>query len=113
LEDCLRTDGFRHCGWVESYNQSNFLRLAHLSSSLCMLPWTDPLKKYDAAETEAQILAVLEQTMGKLVEVYTTILKDGRRIMKVTPQFLYRDTYTNYENTFQLLLSFPQRTGLA
>jgi len=36
------------------------------------------LKKYDAAETEAQILAILEQTLGKLVEVYTTILKDGR-----------------------------------
>jgi len=43
-----------------------------------MLPCTDPLKKYDAAETEAQILAILEQTLGKLVEVYTTILKDGR-----------------------------------
>ena len=78
-----------------------------------MLPCTDPLRKYDAAETEAQILAILEQTSGKLVEVCTTILKDGRRIMKVTSQFLYRDTYTDYENTFQLLVSFPQRTGLA
>ena len=78
-----------------------------------MLPCTDPLKKYDAAETETQILAILEQTLGKLVEVYTTIFKDGRRIMKVTPQFLYRDTHTDYENTFQLLVSFPQRTGSA
>jgi len=51
------------------------------------------MKKYDA-ETEGQILAVLEQTLGKLVEVCATILKDGRRIMKVTSLFLYRDAYT-------------------
>ena len=65
-----------------------------------MLPCTDPLKKYDV-EIEAQILAVLEQASGKMVEVCTTIWKDGRRIMKITPQFSYRDTHSDHEDTFQ------------
>ena len=76
-----------------------------------MLPCTDPLK-YDVVEFGTQILAVLEQASGKM-GVCPTILKDGRRIVKVTSQFLYRDTYTDYENTFQLKIETPMQVRLA
>ena len=77
-----------------------------------MLPCTDHLK-YDVVEFGTQILAVLEQASGKMEGVCTTILKDGRRIMKATSRFLYRDPYTDYESTFQLKIETPMQVRLA
>jgi len=57
-------------------------------------------KKDDVVETTAQINTVLNQASGKMVEVCGTISRDGLPIMEVTSQLLYRDNYTDYENTF-------------
>ncbi|PUU81782.1 fatty acid synthase beta subunit dehydratase [Tuber borchii] len=91
----------------------DLLKLVHLSNSFRMLPGAEPLKKDDVVETRAQINAVLNQVSGKMVEVCGTISRDGRPIMEVTSQFLYRGTYTDYENTFQRKIETPMQVHMA
>jgi fatty acid synthase subunit beta len=91
----------------------DLLRLVHLSNSFRMLPGADPLKKDDVVDTNAQINAVLNQDSGKMVEVCGTISRDGCPIMEVTSQFLYRGTYTDYENTFQRKVETPMQVHLS
>ncbi|PUU78407.1 fatty acid synthase beta subunit [Tuber borchii] len=79
----------------------DLLKLVHLSNSFRMPPGAELFKKDDVVETRAQINAVLNQVSGKIVEVCGTISSDGRPIMEVTSQFLYRGTYADCENTFQ------------
>ncbi|KAL8824962.1 MAG: hypothetical protein Q9191_004700 [Dirinaria sp. TL-2023a] len=79
----------------------DLLKLVHLSNAFRMLPGAEPLKKGDVLDTTAQINAVLNQDSGKMVEVCGTIKRDGKPVMVVTTQFLYRGTYSDYDNTFQ------------
>ena len=91
----------------------DLLRLVHLSNSFRMLPGAEPLKKGDVVDTKAQINAVINQDSGKMVEVCGTISRDGRPVMEVTSQFLYRGTYTDYENTFQRKVETPVEVHLS
>ena len=59
-----------------------------------MLPGMQSLKKDDVIETRVQMNAILNPTLGNMVEVCGTIVE-------VTSQFLYKGTYTGYESTFQ------------
>lgn len=79
----------------------DLLNLVHLSNSFRMMPGTEPLKKGDVVSTSAQVNAVLNQDAGKMVEVCGTIMNQGKAVMEVTSQFLYRGSYNDYENTFQ------------
>lgn len=79
----------------------DLLKLVHLSNSFRMMPGAEPLKKGDTVNTTAQINAVLNQDSGKMVEVCGTITRQGKAVMQVTSQFLYRGAYDDYENTFQ------------
>jgi fatty acid synthase subunit beta len=90
----------------------DLLRLVHLSNGFRMLPGAEPLKKGDVVETTAQINAVINQESGKMVEVCGTIKRDGRPVMEVTSQFLYRGAYTDYENTFQRKTETPMQIHL-
>ncbi|RCI10427.1 hypothetical protein L249_4274, partial [Ophiocordyceps polyrhachis-furcata BCC 54312] len=91
----------------------DLLRLVHLSNQFRMIPGAEPLKKGDEISTTAQINAVINQDSGKMVEVCGTIVRDGEPVMEVTSQFLYRGTYTDYENTFQRKVETPVQVHLA
>lgn len=79
----------------------DLLKLVHLSNSFRMMPGAEPLKKGDTVHTTAQINAVVNQDSGKMVEVCGTITRQGKPVMEVTSQFLYRGAYDDFENTFQ------------
>ncbi|CAL3968003.1 unnamed protein product [Diplocarpon coronariae] len=91
----------------------DLLKLVHLSNGFRMLPGAEPLKKDDEVETTARINAVINQASGKMVEVCGTITRDGKPVMEVTSQFLYRGAYTDFENTFQRKIETPMQILLA
>ena len=91
----------------------DLLKLVHLSNGFRMVPGAEPLKKGDVLDTTAQINAVVNQDSGKMVEVCGTIKRDNKPVMTVTTQFLYRGTYTDYENTFQRKDETPMQIHLA
>ncbi|KKY19773.1 putative fatty acid synthase beta subunit dehydratase [Phaeomoniella chlamydospora] len=91
----------------------DLLKLVHLSNEFRMLPGAQPLKVGDEVHTSAQINAVINQDSGKMVEVCGTITRSGRPVMEVTSQFLYRGTYTDFENTFQRKEETPMEIHLA
>lgn len=90
----------------------DLLRLVHLSNSFRMLPGAEPLMKGDVVGTTAQINAVLNRDSGKMVEVCGTITRDNKPVMEVTSQFLYRGTYSDFENTFQRKIETPMQLHL-
>ncbi|KAL9619279.1 MAG: hypothetical protein Q9160_006131 [Pyrenula sp. 1 TL-2023] len=91
----------------------DLLKLVHLSNGFRMLPAADPLKVGDELATSAQINAVINQESGKIVEVCGTITRKGTPVMEVTSQFLYRGSYTDFENTFQRKEEVPMQVHLA
>ncbi|RDW77183.1 fatty acid synthase-like protein subunit beta [Coleophoma cylindrospora] len=90
----------------------DLLKLVHLSNGFRMLPGAEPLRKGDEVETTAQINAVINQDSGKMVEVCGTITREGKPVMEVTSQFLYRGAYTDFENTFQRKNETPMQIHL-
>jgi fatty acid synthase subunit beta len=48
-----------------------------------------------------------------MVEVCGTITRDGKPVMEVTSQFLYRGAYNDFENTFQRKTETPMQLHLA
>ena len=76
-------------------------KLVHLSSGFQMLPEASPLKLGDVLESDSRVEAILIQDSGKMVEVTGTIKREGIPTMKVKAQYLYRGSYSDYENTFQ------------
>jgi fatty acid synthase subunit beta len=78
-----------------------------------MVPGAQPLKVGDVLDITAQINAVINQDSGKMVEVCGTIKRDGKPIMHVTSQFLYRGVYDDFENTFQRKDEVPMQIHLA
>ncbi|KAL5624375.1 hypothetical protein BROUX41_004435 [Berkeleyomyces rouxiae] len=91
----------------------DLLKLVHLSNQFRMMPGAEPLKKGDEITTTAQINAVINQESGKMVEVCGTLCRDNEPVMEVTSQFLYRGTYTDFENTFQRKIETPVQVHLA
>lgn len=79
----------------------DLLKLVHMSNGFRMVPGAEPLKQGDVVNTTAQINAVINQDSGKLVEVSGTIKRDGKPVMVVTTQFLYRGAYSDFANTFE------------
>lgn len=91
----------------------DLLKLVHLSNGFRMIPGAVPLKKGDVLDTTAEVNAVINQDSGKMVEVCGTIMRDGKPVMEVTSQFLYRGAYTDFENTFQRKIETPTQVHLA
>ena len=90
----------------------DLLKLVHLSNGIRMVPGASPLKKGDVLDASAQINAVINQDSGKMVEVCGTLKRNGKPVMVVTSQFLYRGAYTDYENTFQRKDEIPMQVHL-
>jgi len=113
--------GFPYCGWVKSYHPSDFprgidddlLKLVRLPNRFRMPPGAEPSMKDGAAETKAQINAVLNQVSGKILKVSGAILKDGWPIMEVILQFSYTGAYTGHQNTLQRKVETPMQLDMA
>ena len=90
----------------------DLLKLVHLSNGFRMIPGAGPLKKGDVVDTTAQINAVINQDSGKKVEVCGTITRNGKPVMVVTTQFLYRGVYSDFANTFERKDETPMQIHL-
>ena len=90
----------------------DLLKLVHLSNGFRMIPGAEPLKKGDVVNTTAQINAVINQDSGKKVEVCGTIKRNGKPVMVVTTQFLYRGAYSDFGNTFERKDETPMQIHL-
>ena len=90
----------------------DLLKLVHLSNGFRMIPGAEPLKKGDVVDTTAQINAIINQDSGKRVEVCGTIKRDGKPVMVVTTQFLYRGAYSDFANTFERKDETPMQIHL-
>lgn len=90
----------------------DLLKLVHLSNGFRMIPGAEPVKVGDVLETIAQINAVINRDSGKMVEVCGTVKRNGKPIVHITSQFLYRGVYTDYENTFQRKDEVPMQVHL-
>ncbi|KAI9239093.1 MAG: hypothetical protein BYD32DRAFT_366717 [Podila humilis] len=91
----------------------DLLKLVHLSNGFRMLDGAESLKEGDIVDTVAEINAVVNNDSGKLVQVKGVVLRDGKRVMEVTSEFLYRGTFTDYHNTFQKTVETPMQVQLA
>ncbi|CAD6586816.1 MAG: beta subunit of fatty acid synthetase [Alectoria sarmentosa] len=91
----------------------DLLNLVHLSNRFRMMPGAKPFKKGDNLSTTSEIVAVINQDSGRMIEVCGTITcDDGEPVMQVTSQFLYRGVYTDYKNTFQRKVETPFKVHL-
>ncbi|KAG0241381.1 3-oxoacyl-[acyl-carrier-protein] synthase [Mortierella sp. GBA43] len=90
----------------------DLLKLVHLSNGFRMLDGADPLKQGDVVDTVADINAVVNTDSGKLVQVKGVVLRDGKRVMEVTSEFLYRGNFTDFHNTFQKIVELPMEVKL-
>ena len=90
----------------------DLLKLVHLSNGFRMIPGAEPLKKGDVVDTTAQINAIINRDSGKRVEVCGTIKRNGKPVMVVTTQFLYRGAYSDFANTFERKDETPMQIHL-
>lgn len=90
----------------------DLLRLVHLLNGYKMVRGAAPLRVGDVLSTLAEVRAVVNQELGKMVEVVGTIVREGAPVMEVTLQFLYRGTYTDFANTFQKTDEVPMQVVL-
>ncbi|KAG0311839.1 beta subunit of fatty acid synthetase, partial [Dissophora globulifera] len=91
----------------------DLLKLVHLSNGFRMIDGAESLKQGDIVDTVAEIKAVINNDSGKLVKVKGVVLRDGKAVMEVTSEFLYRGVFTDYDNTFQKIEELPMEVKLA
>jgi len=80
----------------------DLLKLVHLSNKFVMRPGAQPLRSGDDVSAKASIKRVSITPAGKLVEVKGTLFTAGTPVIDVSSQFLYRGTFTDYEQTFSI-----------
>ena len=85
----------------------DLLHLLHLSNSFRMRPAVRPFQINDVLTTRTNVTAVVNQKAGKMIEVAGQIFRDGKPILDIKSQFLYRGVYTDFENTFQRIEEDP------
>jgi len=76
--------------WWEAIIQAIFpkaidgdlLKQVHLTKSFHIIPGRASFSKEDIVETKAQIDAVLNQALGKMVQVCGTISRDGGQLWR-------------------------------
>ncbi|KAF9007571.1 fatty acid synthase [Cyathus striatus] len=78
----------------------DLLKLVHLSNGFKMVEDARPLQVDDVCKAEAKIVSVTNATEGKIVKVKGYVYREGAPVIEVVSAFLYRGTFTDYENTF-------------
>ncbi|CAE6460687.1 unnamed protein product [Rhizoctonia solani] len=81
----------------------DLLKLVHLSNGFKMVEGATPLLVGDVCKAEARIASVTNSDSGKTVKVTGFVLRDGKPVIEVTSSFLYRGTFTDYQNTFEIV----------
>ncbi|KAG1096468.1 hypothetical protein G6F39_006700 [Rhizopus arrhizus] len=79
----------------------DLLRLVHMSNGYRLLDGSELLKVGDIVDTYAYINGIINTDSGKIVEVKGTIVRDGKPVLEVTSQFLYRGQFNDFEYTFE------------
>ena len=79
----------------------DLLKLVHLSNGFRMLDGAKPLQVGDVCNAGARIASVTNTDAGKVVKVKGHIYRAGQPVIEVVSAFLYRDRFTDYENTFE------------
>ncbi|CEG69980.1 Putative Fatty acid synthase alpha subunit [Rhizopus microsporus] len=79
----------------------DLLKLVHMSNGYRLLDNSELLKVGDVVDTYAYINGIINTDSGKVVEVKGTIVRDGKPVLEVTSQFLYRGQFNDYEHTFE------------
>ncbi|KAF7623672.1 putative PKS/NRPS-like protein biosynthetic cluster [Aspergillus flavus] len=98
----------------------DLLTLVHLTNGFRIPPDAQPIQEGAVLETKSRIQAITIEDAGKLVEVRGDVCQDGKVVLELTSQFLYRGTHTDWENTFrkvdeeemELCLSGPMEVAL-
>ncbi|KAG1113283.1 hypothetical protein G6F42_014507 [Rhizopus arrhizus] len=85
----------------------DLLRRVHLGICFRMMEGADLLKVGDVVDTLAKINAIVNTKSGKMIEVKGMIVRDGKPVMEVTSQSLYRGKFTDFENTFENKIETP------
>ncbi len=91
----------------------DLLQVVHANNGFRMIPGMEPLKLGDVLEVSSRIDAVLIQDSGKSVQVRGVIKRGGAPVMEITSGFLYRGSYSDYENTFERKVEKPTDLHLA
>ncbi|KAF5864599.1 hypothetical protein ETB97_007157 [Aspergillus alliaceus] len=79
----------------------DLLTLVHLTNGFRIPPDAQPIQAGAVLETKSRIQAITIEEAGKLVEVRGDVYQDGKVVLELTSQFLYRGTHTDWENTFR------------
>lgn len=80
----------------------DLLKLVHLSNGFHFVKGAAPLKAGDVCQAEARIVAVTNTDAGKVVKVKGFVSRDGQHVIEVVSSFLYRGTFDDFQNTFEL-----------
>ncbi|KAI8987783.1 fatty acid synthase [Mycotypha africana] len=81
--------------------EGDLLKLVHSGFNFRMMEGEDLLKVGDVVDIEANIIAVVNTQSGKLVKSKGMIIRDGKPVMEIASQSLYRGKFTDYETTFE------------
>ncbi|KAG8997734.1 3-oxoacyl-[acyl-carrier-protein] synthase [Tulasnella sp. JGI-2019a] len=81
----------------------DLLKLVHLSNGFNMVPNARPLQAGDVCQAEAKIASVINSESGKAVKVTGVVKRGGEPVIEVVSSFLYRGTFTDYPNTFEIV----------
>ena len=81
--------------------------LVHLSNQFKILSRAEKLQEGDNVETTSSITAILNQDSGNMVEVTAVIMRESMPVMEVKSKFLYRGTYSDYQDNFQRQVEKP------
>ncbi|KAI9021639.1 fatty acid synthase [Phycomyces nitens] len=90
----------------------DLLKLVHLSNGFRLLEGSDLLQVGDVVDTYAQINAIINTDSGKMVEVKGVIVREGKPVLEVTSQFLYRGQFEDFEHTFERKSETPMELSL-
>lgn len=87
----------------------DLLKLVHLSNGFRVLEGGTLLSVGDVVDTYAHINGIINGDSGKTIEVKGVIVRDGKPILEVVSQFLYRGQFDDYEHTFQRKVETPMQ----
>ncbi|KAI7904710.1 fatty acid synthase [Cokeromyces recurvatus] len=85
----------------------DLLRLVHLGNGFRLLDGSELLKVGDIVDTYAHINAIVNTDSGKMIEVNGVIVREGKPVLEVTSQFLYRGEFNDFEHTFERKVETP------
>jgi fatty acid synthase subunit beta len=78
-----------------------FLNLVHLSNEFVLLSDNMSLTGGDIVSSSAQVTAIRDESMGRRVQVEAIIAKEKVPVVRITSEFLFRDTYTDSSVCFE------------